>query len=553
MASLSEQTTFLTPTTCFAIACTAFSLVAISVVWQQSRISTTRPVPEETRPRSRRRRAVDSVYISEDEDNGKSAQISDLISLVSSVSYELSSSSSPDLLTELSLLVAVLCRLQQEVSVKPEFISNTVGLVTCFDAAIDSLRESLVIARNSLENGEYRSADAQRTSLRLKAQRPVLEFLLSSLHSPGSSLMTRTVSESSSVGLLPSPDFDEHIGITPGVDEKCFIDPPPQYSPPITSRTFSDHKSQLEEKSMSPAQEIMPFDADRIFAAVNANDSDALVELLSLGADPSIPFGDLQRTPLHIAAHLNHVQCLAILLKNEAEISTQDAKGDTALHLSAWSGHVEALSLLLTHSAEVDYLSGRDGYSPLWCAISAQHIDAARLLLKHGARVSLRSASEGGLTPLHQAAVTSQSAMCELLLERGAAVSALDDDKNTALHYAAASGSVASVKILLKGGADIEAMNGYGLRAVHWAAHKNHTEVILTLLKHGAGLDGRANEGATPLHLAANRGHVMAAKLLLERGANRRPGSATWDGVSGTPAEMAKAKGHTRLVRILRA
>ncbi|KAF2212469.1 hypothetical protein CERZMDRAFT_3410, partial [Cercospora zeae-maydis SCOH1-5] len=171
------------------------------------------------------------------------------------------------------------------------------------------------------------------------------------------------------------------------------------------------------------------------------------------------------RTPLHIAAHLNHAQILAILLKNGAELSTEDAKGDTALHLAAWSGNVEALSLLLAHSIEVDFLSGRDGYSALWCAISASQIDAARLLLKHGARVNLPAASGGGLKPLHQAAVTGQNAMCELLLDRGAHVDCLDDEQNTPLHYAAAAGSVSSVKVLLRAGADIEAVQSYGLTA----------------------------------------------------------------------------------------
>ncbi|KAI5370919.1 Putative ankyrin repeat-containing domain superfamily [Septoria linicola] len=397
-------------------------------------------------------------------------------------------------------------------------------------------------------------ADAQRTATQLRAQRPVLEWLL---QQAGVKTADSLETGHSTPTLLPSPAFDEeeHIGITPAVDDKCFIDPPPEYSPPSgSSSPVAREKADIKQESQSPAQTPKPFDSDSLFNAVNADDTGTLSQLLLLGADASTPFGELRRTSLHIAAHLNHVQSLALLLKSGAvELSTEDAKGDTALHLAAWSGNVEALSLLLSHSAEVDFLSGRDGYSPLWCAISANQIDAARLLLKHGARVSLRSAGGGGLMPLHQAAVMGQSAMCELLLERGAQVDCLDDDKNTPLHYASASGSVASVRVLLRGGASLEAKQSYGLTAVHWAAHKGHAEVIEVLLSCGAEVDSRANEGATPLHLAANRGHVAAAKMLFEKGASRRPGSATWDGVSGTPAEMAKSKGHNRLVRLFRS
>ncbi|KAI6891954.1 hypothetical protein KC318_g13404, partial [Hortaea werneckii] len=210
-----------------------------------------------------------------------------------------------------------------------------------------------------------------------------------------------------------------------------------------------------------------------------------------------------------------------------------------------------ALATFLSHGADVDWLSGRDAYSPLWCAISAHHIDAARLLLKHGARVSLRSAaSDNGLLPLHQAAITSQTAMCELLLERGALVDAPDDEGNTALHYAATSGSASTVQALLRAGADVNLKQSQGLTPAHWAAHKGHEEVLLLLLSHGALVNARGKANARPLHLAANRGHTSAVRILLDKGADWSK-EAVWDGVQGTPARIARLKGHMGVAALI--
>lgn len=215
---------------------------------------------------------------------------------------------------------------------------------------------------------------------------------------------------------------------------------------------------------------------------------------------------------------------------------------------------MEALSALLTNcdpdSGDVDFLSGRDAYTPLWCAVSAAHIDAARLLLRHGARVAVRSA--GGMTLLHQAAVMSQGAMTSLLLSRGAPVDAVDDEGNTALHYAATSGSLPCVEALLRAQADVGVRQMQGLTAAHWAAHKGHTEVLEALINGASEIDARAEEGATCLHMAANRGHLECVRLLLSKGAKTGP-KGSWDGVEGTARQMARQKGHAGLVREIEA
>lgn len=589
-----DQHTFLNPTTYFTVACVAFSCLAISSVWRNQQppqpsviYERNREAPYKTsppRPRPRRRIAVDSLYANDEQiaavqdalnpspgPSSVAETLSQLIATCTRLSNLLRGARQPgasrlmltSLLGELSLLTTSICRLQQAASQNEACFTSSSTTGASLHTTVATLSFVLNTLEEELANGCATEGAIREMLQQLRDQRPALEFLIESVSGsalpptpPGEHAVAASLEEESTVstGLLPA--FAPSTGMTPSVDPRAWIEPPPEYSPPTNSAMAAQaEKADVKSIETSPPEaqaelDEEVYDTDALYNAVTTDDVDLMMELLALGASPDETIGDLQRNALHQAAHLNHVKCLAVLLQHSATMSIEDAKGDTALHLAAWAGHCEALAAILAHGADVDWLSGRDGYSPLWCAISAYHIDAARLLLKHGARVSLRSASGSGLLPLHQAAVTGQSAMCELLLERGAQVDSLDDDQNTPLHYAAACGSSATVKILLRGGADVSAAQAQGLTAAHWAAHKGHSEVLSLLLAYVAPVNACSEDGATPLHLAANRGHTQAARLLLEKGA-RRDLDAAWDGVEGTPAQMAKAKGHGRLAKLL--
>ena len=577
------QHSLINPTTCFTVACVAFSLLAISVTLRNSQSLPSPPTRHDTsevlpkkRPGAVRRKGVDSIYLrGEDAAHLREtldvpprtvlnysdpvASLSNLIALCAAVSKDLRPSrklahsrlTNASLLGELSLVTTSLCRLQQQVATNSVWIAEGSGIAACFEASVTGLNETILLLKAELATSGSGDDKAWHAVVeQLKGHRPALDFLL---ESATASCLPPTPPEDAAVesiltgsSLLPTPAA---TGITPAPDAN-----PPPYSPPahgmVNLMEKADAKSEEGPPDMHHEVEGERVADDELSMAATMDDAELVVDLLARGADANQTIGDLQRTALHQAAHLNHCASLSALLRGGAIMNIEDNKGDTALHLAAWAGHVESLSSLLAHGADVDWLSGRDGYSPLWCAISGFHIDAARLLLKHGARVSLRSASGGGLMPLHQAAVTAQGAMCELLLDRGAQVDALDDDQNTPLHYAAASGSTAVVKALLRGGAQVDLEQAQGLTPAHWAAHKGHADVLGVLLAYGAPVNATAEEGATPLHMAANRGHLPCSRLLLEKGA-RRGVRAGWDGVEGTAADMARAKGHARVAKAI--
>ena len=556
---MDAQHSIFSPSTCFTVACVAFTtFFAVSSAWK-STPTTEKAEVKESRPRPRRRVAVDSIYAeasssSNGEPDSPLTVLAELISSCAKLSDRLRKSGSDYvvtvLLTELSLITASLCQIQAAVCTNPGAIAPGTGPGACFTASASSLKATV----RYLAGSEERQEGLEQ----LRAQKPALDFLLSTINTPGLP-PTPPMDHGDDDVLKPSDADVLSTGMTPGMESRDWMEPPPEYSPPSNLSTVvlaekgKEKAEVVQESSSQPQVENAAGDVnvEALYQAVTDDDAQLLSDLLNAGLSANEGFGELQRTPLHQAAHLNFCTCLSILLRHGADMSAEDTKGDTPLHLAAWAGNVEALASLLSHGADVDWLSGRDGYSPLWCAISANHIDAARLLLsKYGARVSLRSGS--GLMPLHQAAVTGQSAMCELLLDRGAQVDARDDDQNTALHYAAASGSKSSVRILLQAGAEVTAQQAQGLTALHWAAHKGHVDALTLLLDHMAPLNAGAEEGATPLHLAANRGHLAAVRILLERGCKRKV-FAVWDGVEGTAAEMARAKNHARVARAIQS
>ncbi|KAK1083017.1 hypothetical protein LTR48_006580 [Friedmanniomyces endolithicus] len=409
-----DQHSILTPTTCFTIACVAFSLLAVSSVWRNQQTSQ-KPAVENnnlttsrTRPSVlRRRRAVDSLYV-EDASSITSqfghwttqsplAIIDHLIQTCAHVSSSLRESGHLEvpaaqsarfaLLQELSLLSATLHQLQQVAASNTIFLASGSSQAACFGANASGISDLLGLIDNQ-ENFE-RSSCAD-VLLPLRAQRVALQSLAASMAAlpptpPDESDLNRSmnVHRAARPDLLRNasvssyaPDYSSSTGLTPAaIESRSWLEPPPEYSPP-SDPSMAAATEKLDSKSRDAApprshneKEEEVFDTDALYNATTTDNTQLVSDLLLHGADPNQAIGELQRTPLHQAAHLNHIPTLALLLHHNASLTTEDAAGDTPLHLAAWSGHCEALTALLAHGGgaleKIDWLSGRDGYSPL--------------------------------------------------------------------------------------------------------------------------------------------------------------------------------------------
>jgi len=137
------------------------------------------------------------------------------------------------------------------------------------------------------------------------------------------------------------------------------------------------------------------------------------------------------------------------------------------------------------------------------------------LLDRDPAQASARSGD--GWTPLHLAGFFGRREAAELLLARGASVSAVSGgaEKNQPLHAALAGAcDAAIVRALVGRGADVNAIAAGGVTPLHVAASRGNEELVRFLLTSGARPGATLDDGRTASALAVERGHPAVAKLL---------------------------------------
>jgi ankyrin repeat protein len=216
---------------------------------------------------------------------------------------------------------------------------------------------------------------------------------------------------------------------------------------------------------------------------------------------------------LHLILQLQVVQ---LLYTAGANVHYRSSAG-TAMHMAAHSGSTALVKWL--QSVGVDTCTcDAEGMLPLHTACHNTQPGLVQYLLSlPNAADDMHRENCFGLTPLHCAAREGADSVMQLLLQRGASVSAADLYGSAPLAYAR---TTAVVKLLLAAGADAAAVNKLGLSVLHMQADVGAaTGIICLLLKAGADPTVVDSEGSTPAHIAGMRGH-FALEALLSRAAD---------------------------------
>jgi ankyrin repeat protein len=196
------------------------------------------------------------------------------------------------------------------------------------------------------------------------------------------------------------------------------------------------------------------------------------------------------------------------LVQKGAKANTVQERDETALDVATLQGEGEVIPLLLQTKIDTASLNK--------AVFEAAANQPAVLIVQ----------SDAGIHTKDPRFINSAD-LVKLLLDKGAAIEAVDEEYDTPLIQAAAHGATGVVKLLLERGASIEARDGPGLTALNAAAcdcavidMPDTLDIVRVLLEKGANIETSDDVGETPLIRAAEWGRTEIVKLLLDKRAN---------------------------------
>jgi ankyrin repeat protein len=249
--------------------------------------------------------------------------------------------------------------------------------------------------------------------------------------------------------------------------------------------------------------------------------------LMKKGADPNIrcTADCFNGSALSAAANFNQIESLSVLIKNGANINSQDP--ESPLSVAAYRGNLECVRLLIEHGAYANVLLQYRAFgSPLAAAACLGNLECARLLIEHGAdsNASLQYGEYG--SPLAAAAYNGNLECARLLIEHGADANALlqHGGYGSPLAAAVCMGRLECARLLIEHGADANILLQHGEYGspLAAAAFMGRLECARLLIEHGADANILLQHGeyGSPLAAAVAGGELECVRLLIEHGAD---------------------------------
>ncbi|KIW17124.1 hypothetical protein PV08_04315 [Exophiala spinifera] len=236
-----------------------------------------------------------------------------------------------------------------------------------------------------------------------------------------------------------------------------------------------------------------------LMAAIETSFIEGTKLLLKYAADPNLPAGPRNETPLAVAVAETKVELVQLLLTYGANANMSTSDGNTLLDMAVTKTSPRRLTeLLLIYGSDANGKSNR-GETPLFVAIQAGRLDLMQLLLDHGADPNL----PGPKHPLWPATYFPKG--LQLLLSRGATFKRCPG----ILELATSINNIESVTTLIRAGVDINAKKDGTYTPLCTAIRDNRTELVSLLLASGADPNEPAAEYPAFKCVTHHRTHLL--------------------------------------------
>ena len=228
-----------------------------------------------------------------------------------------------------------------------------------------------------------------------------------------------------------------------------------------------------------PGDDKLPKEAPVYYAAL-CGFSDVVEKLLREHPEHINANGGSRGTAFHAASRRNHVNVGQSLLKHGVDVNVRCPLGHTPLRTASTWGNVKIGQWLLEHGADVNAKDDKS-WTPLHAAACNGNFEFVRMLPRHNANLSVQAVN--GRTPLHLA---SHIDIARLLLDSGADPNSRASDQSTPLHCASSCRWLEVVRLLLERGAAVDAVDDRGDTALQIALNYGHGEIARMLSGHAA-------------------------------------------------------------------
>jgi len=152
-------------------------------------------------------------------------------------------------------------------------------------------------------------------------------------------------------------------------------------------------------------------------------------------------------------------------------------------------------------------------------AVKANHKDEVERLLKE-AYIDVNVKDENDYTPLIWAAISNDSGIVKILLDKAGNLNVQDKYGSTPLSIGVRNNNSEIVQLLLAKGANLNIEDQYGQVPLNWAVIERNTEIVQMLLNNGANPNMQGVFRSTALHWAVKSEKPKIVQILLDNGAN---------------------------------